>query len=106
MEHQVVAQEALEGELKRLAAQNAELVEHVTRMDRVEHGLGETARKPREMQPMPGPLLDYIRGFASRSTQKQMRDEAFRRHARGEPWEIIVADVIPKEDRETSTTTS
>jgi hypothetical protein len=91
-------------ELDRLADQNAQLLEHLKRMDRVEHGLGETQRQPKQPDPMPRDLMDYIRGHASRSMQKMMFDQAYRRNVRGESWGDIKADVMPKEDEDATAT--
>jgi hypothetical protein len=92
-------------ELDRLADQNAQLIEHLKRMDRVEHGLGETPRQLKQPEPMPRALVDHIRAYAGRSTQKMMRDQAYRRHARGESWESIMREALPEDEDATATET-
>ena len=72
------------------------LIEHMMRMDRVEHGLGEKERPDRpKLEPIPKKLLEYVNSFDNPTTRKQMRDEAYKRHAKGQPWYQIVAATMP-----------
>jgi len=85
-------------ELHRLREQNTGLYEHFKRMDRTEHGLGEVPRPARTaIEAMPETIQEYISGFAGQQTQKQMRDQCWRRHGRGEAWASIEADLQAKE---------
>jgi hypothetical protein len=95
-----LAYDTLVDERDRLRAQNDNLLEHLKRMDRVEHGVSELpVERKAPLEPMPQMLRDYIQSFASPSIQKEMRDQSFKRHARGEPWASILADVLPAEER-------
>lgn len=88
-------------ERDRLQAQNDKLLDHVSRMDRLEHGVGETAKQPRaDLLPMPVELREHIEGWDNPSVRKNMRDTTLRRHAGGEPWGSIMDDVIPEEERD------
>ena len=96
-----LAYDTVRGESDRLREQNAQLLAHITRMDRVEHGLGETPRPERlALQPMPGELKAYIASFATPAIQKTMRDQAYRRHAKGQSWETIAQDVMREDSEE------
>ncbi len=89
------AYDVLIDERDRLRVQNAELLEHVQRMDRVEHGVAETPRKPREDFGRPPKLLDdYINGFASPALRKEMHDRKWRMRAKGTAWEAIQAMIM------------
>lgn len=92
------AYDLLENERDRLREQNDQLFEHLQRIDRVEHKLPETPRAPRrELEPMPKPVRDHIDSFADRKIQAEMRKECLHRHANGEAWEKIIADIQKKE---------
>ncbi len=95
----VRAFDLLVAENARLLAQNTQMLDHVTRMDRVEHGKGEIPRAPRaELEPMPKELLDFFNGLASPKTAKFHRDAAYRAHATQHmPWTDIMAEHIPPE---------
>ena len=43
---------------------------------------------------MPRELSDYIGGWARRATQRLQRGPAYRRHARGEDWDTIMAEIM------------
>ena len=74
------------------------LLEHNQRMSRVEHGVGEIPRQPREpFGPAPKRLLAYCNAFASPVTCKENRDVIFRRRAKGESWAEIEADILKDE---------
>jgi len=88
-------------ERDRLREKNDELTGHLTRMDRIDRGLGENPKPPRApIEPMPKDLLEYCNSYASRSLAKNMRDVAYRRHARGESWQDIMLDVMREEEAE------
>lgn len=90
--------EVVVAERDRIIKQNDELLEHLKRMDRVDHGVGEVPRKPRpELEPMPKELREYLDGFADPNLRREQKNTAYRQHARGTPWDDIIADVIPKE---------
>lgn len=93
------ALDLLTAERDRLLEQNAKLLDHVTRIDRREHGLPEVPKAPRPpAQPMPDTLSDYINGYANASIRKELRDRCLRRHhTQGVAWDIIERDVR-KED--------
>ena len=96
-----LAYETVTGERDNLREQAGELVQHIVRMDRVEHGKAEVPREQRSpVEKMPDELRKYINGMASLSTQKMMIDAASIQHTRyGVPWSKIIADTIPEEDR-------
>jgi len=96
-----LAYETVCAERDRLMAQNDTFVAHLTRMDRVDRGLSETARIPRAaLVPMSPELRGYIDAFASPAIRKAMRDQAYRRHASGQSWETIFAAVKEEEDQD------
>lgn len=87
-----------QAEIGRLRGQNAELIDALTRMTRVQQGLSETPREPREPEErMPKRLLDYVAAFGSPDVRRSMRNEAYRRHRKGEPWIDIVNSVMEGE---------
>lgn len=88
--------DALE-QVAHLRAQVDRLTDALTRIGRREVGLPEEPRQARaEMKPMPPELKSYIEGHANKGIRGMMMREAFRRHGKGETWEAIVADVIPR----------
>lgn len=79
-------------ERDRLRAQVDRLLDHVTRMDRVEHGLHELpqqASKARE--PMPDSLRAEIEMVGTAANRKQLEDAAYKLHGRGFTWTSIEA---------------
>ncbi len=72
------------------------------RIDRVDAGMSELPREqPRPREPMPEELSHYINGFHNKNQKRMMRGTAYKRHADGETWVSIVADVvIPDEPQE------
>lgn len=89
----------LENERDRLREQNDKLVDHIVRVDRIEHGAPELPRQTRPAnEPMPYELLEYINSCGDERMQKMQRDEAFRRHFKlGQPWQQVMDEVMPKE---------
>jgi hypothetical protein len=88
------------GQIAHLRAEVDKLTESLVRISRREVGLPEVPREARlPLEPMPRDLAEYIRGFASTSVQKQMRDVAYREHAQGVPWATIIAKTVTEEDK-------
>lgn len=88
------------GQIVHLRAEVDKLTDNLVRISRREAGLSETPRDPRPaLKPMPPDLADYIRGFASSSVQKTMRDTAYRQHAAGKTWGEIVANTMIEEKK-------
>lgn len=97
-------------ERDRLRAQVDRLLDHLTRMDRVEHGLHELAQQPaKPREPMPEELRALIDAFGSHQNRQQLKDAAFRLHAKGQSWESITAKIeahIRSQDPERSSAQS
>lgn len=95
-----LAYEAVLSERDRLREQVDDLLEHLQRVDRVEHGMSELPRQPRpEIEPIPGKLDAYIEGFeAPPQVKAEMRREARRRRAKGQSWDGIAKQVIATEE--------
>ena len=90
-------------EIERLRAQNDKLTDALVRLKRFESGMAETPRPPkREVLPMPPELKEHFKAIKNSSIRKELRDRAYKRHGRGEPWEKIVPDYLkppePEED--------
>lgn len=99
----VRAYELLEREHARIVAQNAQLLDSLIRFQRHDAGLPEILREARQradIQPMPKDLREYIEGFRNPSLRKDMRDRAYRRHARGEGWDPIAASMLAPQSTE------
>jgi hypothetical protein len=77
-------------ELRRVREQNDRLVEHITRMDRVEHGLGEHPVKVRTLEPMPKEVYEKIREYESSQVRAQVEREAQALHRQGVAWQEIL----------------
>lgn len=93
------AYDQLAAELGRLREQNVQLVDAMTRISRHEAGMPEAPRKERpSVEAMPQRLRKYIAGFENSRIRDSMERGAWARHRKGEPWETIVATVMPKED--------
>ena len=73
-----------------------DLEQHLRRVQRFEAGMAESVPKPkeRELLPMPQELKEHIADWDNPAQQKHMRDIAYRRHARGETWDVIMDDVL------------
>jgi iron-sulfur cluster repair protein YtfE (RIC family) len=95
-----LAYEILRDERDRLREQNDGLMEHLKRVDRVEHGMTELPREPkRVLEPMPQELVEFINEHASPHIRREMRNQAFKRyHSKGESWAQIMRDVMPRKD--------
>ena len=74
------------------------------RLQRFQSGMSETPRAPRrELLPMPDELKDYLKGIGTPFIQKDIRDRAYKRHGRGEPWDSIMngpEGIMPPEEEE------
>jgi len=83
-------------ERDRLVTQNADLLNHVRRIDRVEHGLTEEERKKREvLDDMPYEMKRYISKYRS-PTREYQEKLAWDRRKKGEPWADIWAEYQAK----------
>ena len=92
--------EAVCDERDRLLAQNAELLNHVQRMDRVEHGVSEVERAPKpDPGRFPQELRDHIAGFATAQIRTTMIRTAIHRRQQGESWADIVNSTMSEDAR-------
>ena len=88
-------------EAKALHERISNLVDHTTRMDRIDRGIGETPREPREeIGHMPKALLEHCNSWANPKVRKELRDQAYRRRVKGESWPEIMLDVMGDEKEE------
>jgi hypothetical protein len=93
--------DAVVAERDRLIAQNEKLIDHTTRMSRVEHGRSEEPRAARQtIQEMPRDLFAHFAAFENKSIGRLQRAEAYRRHAQGTSWLDISKDAMPPEPEE------
>ncbi len=82
-------------ERDRLRAVNDQLMEHLTRMHRVEHGVAETPRAPKaKAEEMPKSLVDYFDGLGNASMAKQLKRETENLHKGGESWNSIGSRIL------------
>lgn len=71
------------------------------RLDRVNAGMTEVAKAPREkVGPMPMDLVKHIKGFSSPALQREARRHAYRRRLKGESWNDILKDVTTPQPTE------
>jgi hypothetical protein len=78
-----------------------EAMEHMKRMDRLEHGVMETPRAPRpDIGPMPPRLLEHCNSWASPAQKKIARDMAYKRRRNGESWEHIMETTIQEDEQD------
>jgi hypothetical protein len=77
-------------ERNRLRGQVDQLLAHVQRMDRVEHGLNELAaeRKP-PSEPMPEEIHEEIQRWGSPATQQRLIDEAWEVYRKTRSWDVV-----------------
>ena len=86
---------------QRLEAQVDKLIDDMTRQRRVEVGMPEVPRPERKkLEPMPWELTQHIKGWLGAQTQKLQRNQALKRHAQGESWADIMADLMREHDDE------
>jgi len=82
-----------------LAEQYEKLLDHITRMDRNEHGLTETPREPKKtLDAMPRVLVTYLQGFSSAPLRKQMETEMWAKRRTGVSWEQIQTHILKGEE--------
>jgi len=82
----------------RLRTQVDGLIDHVKRIDRIEHGVGEVPRPARPTyDPMPKELVDHINGWQHPGVSRDLRNRAWARRRAGEPWAQIVHSMLIEE---------
>jgi hypothetical protein len=93
------AHEMLQAECARIVEQNDRLIEHLTRMDRLEHGVTEEPRLPRkQIPPMPNEIRDYIKGFASDQVRREIQRTAYMEYREAGDWEGVLNKLRRQED--------
>jgi len=97
-----LAFEQVASERDRLRVQNDQLLDHLRRVDRAEHGMSEVPREPRQPQePMPKSLRAYFNGFADQRMAKMMRDAAYAQHIKqGVPWPDIEREALAEKEED------
>lgn len=89
--------EQAKDEIAWLREQNGDLIEQIIRIERREHQMPEITpevrRGPKQMDPMPAELEKYIKSFRNPSLVRDMMRRAYRKHASGEAWLKIEAEV-------------
>lgn len=91
-----LAYDAVCSERDRLREQNDKLVDSLTRLARVEHGLKEKPLEPR-VQPednVPDPIRNLIRNFSSERVRVDQLERAKRAHADGSTWQEIGEEIL------------
>lgn len=79
-------------ERDRLRAQNDELLGHVVRMDRVEHGKPEIAPERKQpSEPMPREIMNVITGFGSHATRQRLENEAWAVYRQHGSWNTVMS---------------
>lgn len=96
-------QDALE-QIIWLRKRNDDLIDHLKRVDRAEHGMPELPVQPRPPKEpigeMPRELVVYIEAHASREVKAQLERRAIQRRKRGESWDAVCEAMIPAEWRD------
>jgi hypothetical protein len=93
-----LAYETVADERDRLREKNDELMAHIVRMDRLEHGVGEVPRGPKKpREPMPRRLMRHLKSFDNSAMAHELIEQCVGRHRTGESWESIESDMLPKE---------
>lgn len=86
----------LRDEQRQLLDRICALTEQVTRIQRFSQGMSEAPRQEREpLGRMPATLVEYIAGAQSSQIRREMERTFWRRRARGDSADAIVADLIP-----------
>ena len=75
----------------RLETQNDKLVEHITRMDRTEHGLVETQPSGKPREPMSPEVLNEIKRWKSPGSRTIMTHEAQKLYAQDKDDNEVLA---------------
>ena len=74
----------------RLEAQNDSLLEHVKRMDRIEHGVGELQPEAKPKEPLSDEIIHEIRRWARVDTREELTRQALTLRAQGKTDEEIL----------------
>jgi hypothetical protein len=91
--------EDADDEINWLREKNDHLTEQIVRIQRHQAGLHEIPKQPKPaLEPMPKEVREYISGFGNPSIRKDMRDRAYRQHARGVPWSEIAETMLSEEE--------
>lgn len=75
----------------RLRTQNDGLIDHLTRMDRREHGLGETQPSAKPREPMSPEVLAEIKRWKRPGTRTMRLHDAQRLYAQGKDHNEVLA---------------
>jgi hypothetical protein len=76
-----------------LGEQNARLIDSLTRVTRASNGLAEVPHEPRKpAEEIPVELVKIVSGFGNEALRKRIYQVALSRHARGESWQVIIAE--------------
>lgn len=79
----------------RLRDQNDKLIDHLMRIDRVQNGLPEVARKSLpDLQPMPMRVLRWCNRADEPRVRARERDHLLKRHQNGESWDKIEQEIF------------
>ena len=74
-----------------------DLLEHVTRMDRTEHGLLELPyTKPDPPEPLPEALQDYVDGWQDCTVRRQVVRSILLARQDGKSWDAIIDECVLK----------
>jgi len=86
-----LAFDAVVDERDRLREKNDQLIEHITRIARTEHGLTEVPRPPRPShEPMPDKVKAYIDQWEGDRFRQELSRSAYRMHIKeGRSWAEI-----------------
>ena len=85
-------------ERDRLRAEVDELMAHVKRMDRVEHGLLELPyERPAPPEGMPTELQEYVDGWQDRNIRREVVRSIVQARQDGKEWDQIIREVTDPE---------
>lgn len=88
-------------ECDRLRQMHVKLTDHITRIDRIEHGVSEQPRPPKkELEEMPDKLKRYIDGYGNSSQRGELRRLAKKRYREGTPWDTIRREVMGAQEQD------
>ena len=86
--------EAVTDERNRLREQVDRLLDHVTRMERVEAGVPELPPQPRkQIPPIPAELMAMIQEFDSPSYRLDLEKRAQRRYSKDGTWDNVIREM-------------
>lgn len=77
-------------ERDRLREQNDRLTDHVTRMDRLEHGAGEIPPSLKPLEPMPDEIVAMIRKFDTGTIRERLTSDAWKMRRREGSWDPVL----------------